>query len=295
MNWDHLQYFLTLAREGSVNRSGRVLGTNHTTVARRIAALEKQLETKLFERSAQGYVLTQAGEDIYREAEEMEQLTLAIDRKVRGRDASLQGELCITVPHMYADVLIVPYLPAFKEKYPDVALSLLTTTSVLNLDSRQADVALRLTAAPPDHLIGQRVFSVVLGIYGTKDYLEEHFESPSLLLFQRARGTPAWIKEYFPDAPIALETDSLTTMHEAVSAGLGIAAMPCFHADVDPNLRRLDFEISSSEWGMWVLTHADLRSSARVRAGREFLISTLKAQEELIMGKRSRYFERQLD
>ncbi len=289
MNWDDVRYFLTLCREGSVSRAGKKLGVNHTTVARRISAFEDKLGSRLFDRTRDGYVMTQAAENIYDKACEMEDYAQAIDRAMYGRDAELRGTLRLTVPYDFANRLIAPEVPRFRREYPAIDLELLTTTDRLDLSARAADIAVRLTPQPPEYLVGREVLPLRHGVYATQSYLRRMGDQPEVVLFRGDSAMPDWVTKYFPEARVALRTDNLTTMLSAVAAGVGLARMPCFEADSERRLRRLDLELTPSTWGIWILNHVDLRSTARVRVCREFLIDIIESKRSLILGEESRY------
>ena len=293
MNWDDVRYFLTLCREGSVSRAGKRLGVNHTTVARRIAAFEDKLGSRLFDRTRDGYVMTQAAENIFDRACEMEEHAQAIDRAMYGSDAELRGSLRLTVPYDFANRIIAPEVRRFRSECPAIDLELLTTTDRLDLSARAADIAVRLTAQPPEFLVGREVLPLRHGIYATKSYLRRMGDEPEVVLFRGDTDLPEWVTKHFPSARIALRTDNLTTMLSAVAAGVGLARMPCFEADSDRRLRRLDLELTPSAWGIWILNHVDLRSTARVRVCREFLIDIIEAKRALILGEESKYADLQ--
>ena len=118
MNWDDLRYFLALARARTVSAAGRDLAVKHTTVARRIKALEQGLGTRLFDHLADGYAMTLAGENLYKHALIMEEQAQAVDRQVFGLDAQLQGSLKLTASYDVMARLIVPQLGLFKRAYP---------------------------------------------------------------------------------------------------------------------------------------------------------------------------------
>ena len=289
MNWDDVRFFLALCREGSVSRAGKLLDVNHTTVARRIAALEEMLGTRLFDRTRDGYTMTQAAENMYDKALEMEAYALAIDRTMAGQDAELSGSLKLTAPYDFANRVIVPALPMFRESYPCIDLELLTTTGLVDLAAREADIAVRLTAKPPEYLVGRKVLPLRHGIYGAAEYIKRAPEIPDVILFRSEETMPEWVSQYYPNAKVVLRTDNLTTMRAAVAAGLGLARMPCYEADPEPNIRRIDEPLTPSTWGVWILSHVDLRSTARVRVCREFLAEIILEKQSLILGERSKY------
>ncbi|MDJ0941007.1 MAG: LysR family transcriptional regulator [Woeseiaceae bacterium] len=286
MNWDDVRYFLALCREGSVSSAGRRLGVNHTTVARRVAAFEAELGTRLFDRTRDGYAMTQAAENMYAQALDMEEQALAIDRAMAGRDAELEGRLKITVPYDFANRIVAPALPRFRAEFPCIELELLTTTGLVDLAAREADIAVRLTGKPPEYLVGRQVLPLRHGVYGAPVYLGAAHDKPDVILFRSDKEMPPWVEENFPGARIAARTDNLSTMHACVRAGLGLARMPCYEADAEPGLERVDVPLTPSKWGVWILNHVDLRSTARVRVAREFLIDVIEANSDLILGRR---------
>jgi DNA-binding transcriptional LysR family regulator len=290
MNWDDLRYFLALSRAGSVSRAGKALGVNHTTVARRIGTLENELKTRLFERTSEGYEMTQAAEDMYEHALQMEERAQAIDREVFAQDAELKGPLKLTVSHDVASRLIVPKLTEFHRAYPGIDLDVLTTTGLVDLAAREADIALRLTARPPDYLVGREVLPLRHGIYGAPDYLQRASDLVDVILFRGDMDMPAWVTENYAQARVALRVDDVTTMLAAVRSGLGLARMPCYIGDSDRTVRRIDVALTPSTWGIWILSHVDLRCTARVRVCREFLFDAIEQQRALVLGKSSRYF-----
>jgi DNA-binding transcriptional LysR family regulator len=290
-NWDDLRFFLALCREGSATGAGRSLEVNHTTVARRIRALEDNLGTRLFDHSRNGYEMTQAAEDMYEHARRMEEITQAIDRDVFGQDTELKGPLKLTVAHDVAERLVVPRLREFHDAYPCIDLDILTTTGLVDLAAREADIALRLTDKPPDYLIGREVLPMRHGVYGSPNYLKALDGQATVILFRGNEEQPEWVRQHFPDADVAMRVDDVGTMSLAVANGMGLARMPCYVGDAEPSIRRLDLELSASTWGIWILSHVDLRSTARVRVAREFLIDVIEKQRELVLGEQSRYFE----
>lgn len=290
-NWDDMRFFLALCREGSVTGAGRSLGVNHTTVARRISALEDNLGARLFDHSRDGYEMTQAAENMYEHARRMEEITQAIDRDVFGRDAELRGPLKLTVAHDVAERLVIPRLREFRDTYPCIDLDILTTTGLVDLAAREADIALRLTAKPPDYLIGREVLPMCHGVYGSPDYVGKLNEKVEVVLFRGDPEQPEWVQQHFPGAEIAMRVDDVGTMALAVANHMGLARMPCYIGDKEHAIRRLDLELTPSTWGIWILSHVDLRSTARVRVAREFLVNIIEEQRALILGEQSRYIE----
>lgn len=289
-DWDDLRYFLAVARNGTVSGASVDLKVNQSTVSRRISAYEKQHDVRLFERLPSGYVMTQAAENIYQHALEIEAQNQIVERELFGRDTRLQGKLCITASHGMVNTLLMPHLEEFRDLYPEIDLKLSLTTEIRDLGAREADIAIRGTGNPPDHLIGKKIANLGLGIYSSPKYQARRPQRDELILRGNEPQLPDWVVKHFPDARITLLVDDFIAMQEAVHLGLGMARLPCWLADTGPSaLTRLDLEVEPSGWGMWVLIHADLRSTARVRVCRDFLIDKLSAQKDLIEGRRSTY------
>ena len=291
MNWDDLRYFLALAGEGTVSGAGRALSVKHTTVARRITSLETQLGSRLFDRTPEGYVLTQVGENLYPHALAVETQMQSAEREVFGMDAELKGSLTLTASPDVLDNLIVPKLPAFKQDYPSININLLGFSHLANLALREADIAVRMTPKPPEYLIGRKVLPMQHGIYGSNQYLKQanNQKCPHKVILWDGDSIPEWVQEHFPDAEVVMRTNDIHSMVSAVHHGMGVARIPCYLGDNNKNMIRLNLRLTPSTWGVWVLSHVDLRSAARVRVCKEFLIEAIESQRELILGEQSRY------
>ena len=291
MNWDDLRYFLALAREGTVSGAGRVLAVKHTTVARRIAALEARLDSRLFDRSAEGYAMTQVAENLFEHALSMEERAQSVEREVFGMDTQLRGPLKLTASHDVLTRLVVHRLPRFRDEFPGIDVELMGSSGLIDLASRQADIALRLTQKPPDYLIGRQVLNLRHGVYASVPYLKKQHKPHRIILWQGDSTEPEWVSKHFRGANIVLRTDEVSSMALAVKNHMGLARMPCYIGDSEPALRRLDVTLTPSDWGVWVLSHVDLRSTARVRVCREFLVKIIEEQRDLIEGTKSKYAE----
>lgn len=291
MNWDDLRYFLALARQGSVSGAGRELKVRHTTVARRIAILEESLGSRLFDRTPHGYVLTQVGENLLPHASEIEEHVHNADREVFGMDTLLSGTLRLASSYDLFSRLITPKIKIFTDKYPGIEIELVSSTHLIDLGSREADIALRISPNPPENLVGQAIVPLAHGIYGTQEYFKRAKKPHQLILWLHEKEAPTWVAQHFPNNNVIARTSEILTMMELVKSHIGIARLPCYVADADPTLRRLDLPLPTSNWSVWVLSHKDLRDTARVRACKEFLIDIIKQQRDLIEGKASTYYQ----
>ncbi len=291
MNWDDLRFFLALARARTVSAAGRDLQVKHTTVSRRIKALEHGLGTRLFDHLPDGYAMTPAGENLYQNALIMEEQAHAVDRQVFGLDAQLKGNLVLTASHDVFSRLVIPQLGMFRKAYPGIELQLLSSTGLADLSARQADIALRLTPKPPDYLIGKQVMPLGIGIYASRQYLENNPQPNHLVLWNDELEKPEWAQQNFPEADVVIRANDVTTLLACLNNNMGVTMLPCYIGETAAELYRLDLPLAISTWGVWVLSHVDLRATARVRACREFLVDIIEQQQAIIAGTESRYWQ----
>jgi DNA-binding transcriptional LysR family regulator len=289
MNWNDLKYFLALAREGTISGAGRVLNVKHTTVARRIEALEISLGTRLFDKSRSGYAMTQAAENLYQQVVSMEEKVRSIDRQAANQDSALAGPLKLTIAFELANRLVIPKMGEFSQRFPDINMQLLMTKNLVDLAAMEADLAIRMTPNPPDYLVGHEIMKLHHGIYASQKHLQYCSRKTKVVLFQSENKRPDWVKKYASDSEVSLRVDDVGSMAVATVNGFGLAKLPCFIGDTQPGLVRLDIIMSPSDWGIWILNHVELRTTARVRACKEHLISVLENQRELITGNLSKF------
>jgi DNA-binding transcriptional LysR family regulator len=304
MEWDDLRYVLAVARTGSLSGAARTLAVNHSTVFRRIELLEKRLAVRLFERHRGGYAPTLAGEEMQRIAAQVEEEITALDRRITGADLRLSGTIRLTSTDTFAHILLLPHLQRFRESYPGIELDLVVTGTNVNLTRRDADVALRATGTPPEELIGRRVASIAFAVYGAtrwrKRAKRESLESLPWVGFEESiAGITAarLMRTHFPQATPAVRGTSLLTLAQFAGVGAGLAVLPCFVGDRTRGLVRYSERLEGHDQGLWLLTHADLRDTARIKTFMEFFASSLASEKELVEGRgpaSSRELERRL-
>jgi len=291
--WDDLRYVLAVAHEGSLAGAARALGVNHTTVLRRVNAFEERLGLRLFDRLSSGYALTPGGEELIDAARHMEDTALALERRLAGQDRRLAGRVRVTTTDTLASSLLPGVLAAFTQRYPRIEVELTISNIVVSLARRGADVAIRPADHQPEALVGRRVSSVAFAIYaGARSNI-----TPSDIAGLSARPWVApddslsetsvarWMRATLPEAAIALRANSLLALRQASAAGLGLAALPCYLADGAPDLVRVHPPIAAMSTALWVLTHEDLRASARVRAFTDFVAVALARNRPLLEGR----------
>jgi molybdate transport repressor ModE-like protein len=287
MDWDDLRLFLAVARSGSISGAARQLGVQHSTVSRRMRQLEEKLGARLIERKTGGYELTAAGEQVKQTADRVEREVLAVDGALSDQDTQLAGTLRVTAINNMASTVLMPMFARFNEQHPQVELQVMVSNSDASLAQREADVAIRLTNAPTDTLIGKRVVSVASAIYGSPDYLaqlrrqggEARWIGVECCGFHKA-----WTKQACPTQDHHFVSDDTLLTLAAIREGLGVSILPCFMGDSDPRLARYAEPDPAYQLGLWVLLHPDLKRTARVLAFRDHMVEAINAQRDLFEG-----------
>jgi DNA-binding transcriptional LysR family regulator len=287
--WDDLRTALFLARAGSVRRAARELGVSHSTVLRHVDSLERAVGVRLFERKPEGYELTAAGQDVFDTAGQLEEVVLALERRVEGRDLRLAGAVRVTMPDPFLPLLL-PVLREFVEKHPDIGVTVSVDVGFADLAHREADVALRIAAEPPPDLVGRRVVTAGVAVYGAKSYLAGRatkrldtldwvgWETGSRMAFEH------WIRANVPAGRVRLRFDEAWAIRDAVDAGLGVSLFPCALGGTQHGWRRIHL-LRDAATPLWILTHKDLRTTARVRVLRDFLVDALVARRAIVEGR----------
>lgn len=296
--WNDLELLLALARGGTLSAAARSLGVNHSTVYRRLGALEARSGTRLFERLPEGLVPTAAGAELVEGAGRIEEEVRALERRLTGQDLRLTGSVRVTTPDDLAEALVVPALPRVRAAYPEIALELVIDNRLFDLTRREADIALRPTDRPPESLVGRRIAGLAFAVYGARALVGEapgdapddaRDSSPWIGWDEEAQSgggrIARWLAQSRPGARYALRTNSLLIQGAAARAGLGLAVLPCFLGDPVPELVRLGAPVAELEGALWLLTHKDLRRTARIRAVLDSLFESLRAARPRLEGR----------
>lgn len=268
--------------------AAKKLGVSHSTVSRRIDSLESQLSARLFDRLPDGYQLTKAGRELLPIANELRQSVDAYHLKVLGRDTELEGTITVTMPDAAAITFLMPYIAEFQRQYPGILVKIDDSFAVYDLTRREADIAMRFTNAPPEHLIGRKIGTVYHAVYATQAYIDTHQpmaanSTAQWIAWGLPTERPDWIaKSPFPNLAIASYFDNVMIQKEAVRNNMGLGFMPCPMVDADPEFVRLTTPEPSFDF--WILTHQDLRATARLKVFRQFFFERATEISALLRG-----------
>jgi len=293
MNWDDVKIFIAIAKTGGLKKAANKLGIHHSSCARRINALENDLAIKLFDRLPSGYTLTHGGDELLRSAQQIEQGFNTIERDILGKDLRIEGDLCLTLSNGFACNLLMPDLNEFMALYPDINLKIVMSYAIRDLASREADVAIRHVDNPPDSLTGKRVARLYNSAYASKKYLASHdlIKQPKdchWLGWGNSENHLKWTeKANHPDIPVKGNMYSDVLQLAAIKAHMGIASLPCYIGDSDPDIVRIPNAKPVAKETIWVLAHKDMAKNARVRVLIDFLARAFNKHKGILKGEES--------
>lgn len=291
MDWEDIKTFREVMAAGTVRAAAKQLGVHHSTVSRRIEQLEKALDSRLFERRPEGYFPTASGEELARVADQFSEELFAVERHIAGRDNELAGSLKVTMAEPFAVALFADRVPEFCATYPGLHLEIITSFDLLDVARREADIAIRMDNNPPESLVGKRLFPYCTSIYAHPDYLaaqdfEEHPENARWLGWTAGESRfPDWTQATeYARVPVWGNFSSIGLQVKLAQAGMGLIMVPCIAVDGVPGLVRATDRDPVPSRDIWILTHEDLRRTARVRAFMEFAETVLRDNRAQLQG-----------
>ncbi|PJK24208.1 LysR family transcriptional regulator [Mycobacterium goodii] len=290
---DNLRYFLEVARTGRLNDAARNLGVDHTTVGRRITALEKSFGQRLFDRSPGGWQLTEAGADLFPHAETVESAVIAAYETRTSSAGPLTGTVRVATTDGFGAFVMAPRLVDLRRRHPHLDIEMVTATEHRSLTARHFDIAVTLEEPPPRGVVVQELAGYDLRLYATPEYLDA--APPIDELADLARHTLIWYIDALLDvAPlrileslphkqrVAIQTNNITGHWMAARGGLGIAPLPQYVAEADPTLRSVLPQMFSVRRRYWMVIPRELRQVGRVRAVAQFLCEIVSDNPYLI-------------
>lgn len=292
LNWNDLQIIQSVAENGSAAAAAAALGVNHATILRRINAFEDMQGVKLFERHRSGYRPTAAGLAVFEAAKGISTSVTSIQREILGQDTRLEGLIRLTTTDSIALTRLPAYLSEFQQLHEAIEIELVMTNQRLDLTRLDADISIRPSRNPPEQLIGREACGLAFAAYIASTWVGQRPQSLDdvqlwLGVSQALENSPVgkWIKDTYPTAKIVAKADSFAALRELTASGMGVAVIPCCLGDPDPRLKRVAPPIAELDTSMWVLTHPQLKSSARIASLTTFLAKSLRRDRALFEGR----------
>ena len=290
VDWDHLRYFLILARGKTLTNAARLMGVEHSTVARRIQALEQSLGMQLFKREATGYELTVEGLALIPRVEQMEQSFLQIEKP-----NPLQGRVRIGAPEGFGTAFLARLLAEFSQHYPLLTIDLIPVPKTIRLSHREADIVISIERPKSGPFIITRLTNYSLKLYGSQQYLQRNSPIRRVADLSEHRFVDYIDDLVYSSALYRLErlplqltacfrSNSILAQQIAVSAGAGLAILPRFIAVDQPELQEVLSSDVNFTHTFWMLTLVDLQHEPKIKLVWDFLRKQADLQQELLMG-----------
>ena len=286
VDWNDFQFFLVVARQRTLSAAARELKVTQPTVGRRIAALEKRLNAKLFVRRSDGFLLSTAGSHIFALAERMEHDALTAEHRVSGLDAGVRGRVRVTASEWLVTRVLPPLLAALMNRNPELEVELIADQRHLNLARREADIALRPRRFEHESILQRATAKLGFALYATRSYLNEHGtpapgDGRGHVLIGMMDGTGdvarTWLDTIVPHAKRTLRTNGRDAMLGLACAGVGLACLARIVGDSEPSLARIETTVAPPTPTLWLGMHREARDTPRVRSVASHLAARLRA------------------
>lgn len=264
-----------------MSAAARRLGVDHTTIARRIGAFERDLGSPLFDRGPNGFVATSLGESVIATAERVEDEVIGLLRRIEGAADHLSGTVRLTTTASVASLLFAPALGGFLRAHSGLRIELVGDNRNLDLSRREADLAVRLARPEAPALITRRLGDYAMACYAAIDD-PRPFADQIFLAHEDAFDIVApqrYLSALVPPDRMVLRSNTTEALIQATRAGLGCAVLPCLVAERDPTLRRVPAPRAMPVMALWLVYHEDLRRSPRVRAAAAFVTEAIAARQ----------------
>jgi DNA-binding transcriptional LysR family regulator len=296
LDWSALRDFLAVAETGSLSRAAKQLRLSQPTLSRRIAGLESQLKAQLFQRTPRGLVLTEAGDAVLAGARRVEQEALAIERQAEAAQAALTGTVRLSLTEGLGAIWLPSKIATFHDRFPAVRIEVLVDNRAVNLVRREADIAVRLFRPDQPDLIAKKVGLVRMGLYGAHAYFArrgmpervEDLKEHDLVSFDESMShMPAVqrLESLFRPERIIHRSTSFIGQLQATAAGIGLGVHDCVLADAEPRVKRIMQRAVNHPLEIWLVTHADMRRSPRIRAAFDFLEAAFLEDRQRMLGE----------
>ena len=278
-----LEVVLALARTGTLADAGERLSLDASTVFRTIQKVEKGLGQRLFERSRAGYQPSELAQQLAGHGEQVEAQLEAARSALQLQPEQVSGTVRITTTDTVLHGLVAPALKALQASHPLLGFDLHAGNELASLTRRDADIAVRATKRPPQHLVGKHIGPIRVALYAGKKGGIKHFDDT--VAAQASWIAPddalpehpsvVWRKKHFPKVAPRYRVNSILTVAELVAQGLGIGLLPVFLAQRRSDLTQLTEVLDECQTELWLLTHTESRHLRRVSAVYGYLSQNL--------------------
>jgi DNA-binding transcriptional LysR family regulator len=291
-NWDDIRIFLAVARQGGLASAAHSLNVNHTTVARRLSALESELGLRLVVRTTAGAALTPQGGEFMRYAERMEAETLAAEQSLHSQNGCVSGKVRLATREAFGAWLVCPKIHILLQHHPNLMLELVSEARAVNLLKRDADLTVTLSYPSQNRVVVQKLTDYRLGLFASHSYLREH--DPINSVNDLRNHDVIWylddvvdiqeqryMQHIVTNSKAGFRASNILAQYVAMASGVGIGIMPVYQAAQDPNLIRILPNEVEEMRTYWLSVHPDSQNLPNVRAVIDFLIEIVREKKHL--------------
>ena len=295
MDWDKLRVFHAVAEAGSFTHAGETLNLSQSAVSRQISGLEASLKAPLFHRHARGLILTEQGELLYKTTREVFAKLATTQALLTESTDRPKGPLKISTTVAFGSIWLTPRMKEFLDLYPDISISLLLNEGEVDLNMREADVAIRLHAPHQPDLVQRRLLTMHLHVYASSEYLKnqpmpqtaEDLAQHLMIVYGEDTRPPItnvnWLLDLMRSRdlhPRILKVNNIYAMYRAVQTGVGVAALPDYTVrQYSSNLVRILPELEGPAFDAYFVYPEELRHSKRIAVFRDFLVRKIAETE----------------
>ncbi len=294
-DWSDLVFFLELARQGRLVPAAKRLRADHTTVSRRVAELERGLNCKLFDRGANGFVLTDAGQKLFNYAEAIESSALAIEENVAGVASEPTGDVRVATMEGIGSFYLAPRMPILRKLFPEIRIELMTERHLISLTKREADISVSFAQMTGPRLISEEVGTFQLRLYASPQYLDRMGEPRTIEDLDRHEfvdyiddlvsiSQVRWLHDVLVPSRVVFRSSSMVAQHNAAAAGVGMVLLPSFSAAEDARLRPVLIDQVSVMRSIWLTLHEDHQYLSRIKAVKSFLKKIISEDQPFLNG-----------
>ncbi|MEL7444508.1 MAG: LysR family transcriptional regulator [Pseudomonadota bacterium] len=284
--WPDYELVAALSAGQTLRRAAVLLGQSHATVSRRLSRLNAQFVEPIFEQSADGYARTALGDTLFLASQKMSEVSrVAVEACSRPREGAF-AEIRCSFTDSHVRYLLDDVLDRFQTDNPNIRLTLAIVSTLADLDRSEADVVLRCSTAPPEHLVGRALFPVGYSYYVSKDIPDTEVKTLSWIAHSTDWDprTDGQLSKALRELPVFMVSTSVLHRADCVGAGKGLSYLPCFVGDAEPSLKRLAGVKIDRNRQLWVLTHPRLKTLSRISAFTEHLYKGLQSKRSLCAG-----------
>lgn len=288
MDWNNLKFFLALAETGSLSGAAKLHRVDHSTVARRVEALEGELGVRLVERLARSYRITAEGERVREQARKVKAGIAEIVRLARDGDISTGRIVRVSGPPTLLSRFLAPRLLPLQKEHPGLRIDLVGDMRQVDLNQGEADLALRLMRPRDKGIVARRLAVLGYGLYGSRERVGRRANDQVYLGFDESLDhvpQQRWLKTLAGDRGFALRSNDLLTLMTSARAGLGLAVLPCIMASHEPELVRVPTDSSPPSRELWLVFHRDVGRSPAVRVVIDRITEVAAAARKAFLGE----------